>query len=229
MLKLILMWDMFFSFYPHYGGLKNVRWTKAVLTASGLIRSIHCHHSKSCWIWTEFWSFYFLFSGLHSEALGLRASKRRTRRRRNARVDTGDGHARVRGTRVHNDRSFNGKEWRVQLWSGVAWAIDGSEIGGQKEILKGTKPRWLGSSNAQRGTQTRENNGPEAWRSVLRDGSTKGSGFGLSMPKLPTKEQAMHKHRCLNPPRDQRLQQWYSHWDIHLHGLFLSHQAKPWS
>ncbi|XP_062216585.1 serine/threonine-protein kinase RIPK-like isoform X2 [Phragmites australis] len=130
-----------------------------------------------------------LFKRLQSQVVRFRASHGRAGRRRDAHLDACHGHAGLRRSRVHHDRSLDGEERRVRLRRGAAGAADGSQVGGQEPAPAGAEPGGVGAPVPDGRPQAGPRHGPEPGGAVLEPGRAQGRGGGAPVrqpqPQVP--------------------------------------------
>nr|ACR38046.1 unknown [Zea mays] len=132
------------------------------------------------------------FPGLHGEAVGFRAGEGGAAGGRDARDDAGDGHARVRGARVHPDGPPDGEERRVQLRRGAAGAAHGPPLRRQEPARARAEPRGLGAPLPPPRRPPAPLHGPGAGDAVL--GARRGEGRRGGAPVPAERAQGAPHH-----------------------------------
>jgi hypothetical protein len=150
----------------------------------------------------------FFCVGLQGEAVGFRSSQRRAGRRRDARVDPGDGDPRIRRAGVHHDGPLDGEERRVRLRRGAAGAAVGAEGGGQEPPPAGAEPGGVGAAVPDGRAPPGPRHGPQPGGPVLQPGRAQGRRRGAPVRRPQPQVPPTHVRRRRSAraaPRARRL------------------------
>lgn len=119
----------------------------------------------------------------HCKALGLRVGEDGTGRRSHTRYNTSDGHARLRRTGVHNDRSSNDEIRRVQLRRGASGVTHRKKIRRQDKTQERGKAGRMGTSLPKHQSEIEIRHGSQTRGTVLCESRQRSSNRRTPMHK----------------------------------------------